>query len=413
MADKYYDASGKEIKISTQPSEQFYDYKGEPIKQLEKYKDPITAASEKVAPVFGRAAVEALPFAGSFFGAPGIAVGTALKTAAKVARPDLVGEPPQGFEGAMGDLAKEFTLNKLLPGTFSGLGRAAVATDMVGVAPKVAETLQNFPAVRQGVVRQMTEQINRHLYPTSGIIEQGAENAASRFGELRSSSSTDHLADVFGHNQVGQMLTRMQEEAATVGGDIARTQTYREIANKTLSDVIHVQNAKITAGPEFTNDIAVNRLLTMAGNPKEKTIDAGRAINELLGKNNEIYKEAMNPASYESLKKLLETMRKLEGTNKTNTLMNYSDHKLIYSGAGFVLGGGVGAATGLGIASALPITDAMLRKIMANPETAKLVTLALTTPAKAPQATLINKALTEVLPRIIQGQADLTFMPER
>jgi hypothetical protein len=40
------------------------------------YKDPITAARDKVAPWLGRAAVEALPAIGSFAGAGGTLIGT-------------------------------------------------------------------------------------------------------------------------------------------------------------------------------------------------------------------------------------------------------------------------------------------------------------------------------------------------
>src|SRR5674476_128975 len=130
------------------------------------YKDPITAATEKVAPWLGRAATEALPAIGSFAGAGGTLVGTAIA----------------------------------------------------------------------------------------------------------------HLNNMFGKNKVGGMLIQMQKESASVGGDIARTQTYKQISSTTLSDIVHVQNAKMTAGSEFTNDIAVNKILTGAGGTTGNTIDAGKAF---------------------------------------------------------------------------------------------------------------------------------------
>lgn len=424
---------------------------------LEPYKDPITAISEKVAPFVGRAAVEALPALGSIFGVPGILAGTATKTALKVARPDLVGEPPQGVAGGTADILKELLLNKVLPSGLSKLGGLALKTDMQGLGPTTALSLKNFPAVRDAAVKRMTETLSGRIYPETGVIEQGAQNTANKFGEMQDNISQlreahpdippsksiefidgkpqivenpggphplvqnamDALADTFGRNRVGGMLIRMQKEAQNFGGDIARTQTYKEIANTTLSDVIHVQNAKLTAGPEFTNDLAVNRLLVNTGNPSEGTIDAAKALNELGGKNSEIYKEAMNPASYESMKKMLEKMAELEKTNTTDMVLGFSGRRLMWNamgGAGLGMGlghPGLGAVVGAAKAEAPVLTNMVLRKIMKNPETVQIVTQALTTPMKSPQAHTLNMVLTEILPRLIQGEADLAATPGR
>src|ERR1035437_366073 len=63
------------------------------------YKDPITAATEKVAPWLGRAATEALPAIGSFAGPGGTLIGTGISQMMKRARPDLFGEQQQDFNG--------------------------------------------------------------------------------------------------------------------------------------------------------------------------------------------------------------------------------------------------------------------------------------------------------------------------
>jgi hypothetical protein len=388
------------------------------------YKDPITAASEKVAPWLGRAATEALPAIGSFAGAGGTLVGTGISQMMKRARPELFGEQPQGADSLV-NAGKELLLNNVLPAGLGKLGGLALKTDMQGIGPTIASRLSNFPAVREGVVKQLTQQINKRLYPESGIIEQGAENAASRMGELHDAidapgadvmGAIDHLDNVFGKNKVGGMLIQMQKESAAVGGDIARTQTYKQISSTTLSDIVHVQNAKMTAGSEFTNDIAVNKILTGAGDPTGGTIDAGKALGELGGKNSEIYKEAMKPASYDSLNKMLTRMKGLEDHNITDTIIAFSSRRLIWNLAG---GAGLGALAGHpitgilgGAAAETPVlTNLMLRKIMQNPEAVKLVTLAMETPKAAPQAGFIQKALTQILPRIIQGEADLAAMP--
>ena len=421
--------------------------------KLDPYQDPITAAGNKVAPFAGRAITEALPAIGSFAGAGGTLIGTGISQAMKRARPDLFGEQPQGADAVL-NAGKELLLNNVLPAGLGKLGKLAIQTDMTGIAPQIAQRLSNFPAVREGVVKQLTEQVNKRLYPESQVIEQGATNAGDRLNNMQDEISNlradhpdippsnslqidadgiprlmqdpggphplvkaamDHLSDVYGRNKVGGMLIRMQREAATMGGDIARTQTYKEISNTTLGDLIHVQNAKITAGPEFTNDLAVNRVLTGAGNPTDGTIDAAKALSELGGKNGEIYTEAMNPASKTSLTNVLTLMQQQEKTNTTDMVINYSKRRLMWNiGGGMLLGELSHPLTGLmaGAAAESPvITDWALRKIMANPETAKLVTAAMQTPAKSPQGTLINKALTEILPRVIQGEADVAATP--
>src|ERR1019366_6574617 len=424
--------------------------------KLDPYQDPITAAGNKVAPWAGRAITEALPAIGSFAGAGGTLIGTGISQAMKRARPDLFGEQPQGAD-AVGDAAKELLLNNVLPAGLGKLGKLAIQTDMTGIAPQIAQRLGNFPAVRESNIRELTKQVNNRLFNESQVIEQGATNASDRLGSMQDDISNlradhpdtpptndlqigtdgvprlvqtpgaphplvqaamDHLSDVYGRNRVGGMLIRMQKEAATMGGDIARTQPYKEITNTTLSDIIHVQNAKITAGPEFTNDLAVNRILTNAGNPAEGTIDAARGLNELNGKNNEIYTEAMNPASKASLTNVLTLMQQQEKQGITGTIISFQSRHLYWNvasgaGLGMLMGHSEGAALGTGLAAAPVITDFALRKLMQNPETAKLVAAALQTPAKAPQATLINKAITEILPRIIQGEADVAATPSK
>jgi hypothetical protein len=454
MPDQYHDVDGNPIVVNAKPT--YHDFAGNPV-QTQPYKDPITTATEKVAPWLGRAATEALPAIGSFAGPGGTLIGTGISQMMKRSRPDLFGEQQRDFNGdSLVNAGKELLLNNVLPAGLGKLGGLALKTDMQGIGATVASKLSNFPAVREGVVKQLTQQINKRLYPESQVIEQGAENASGRLGEMQDTISSlkeqypdlpptksleivggkpqvvetpggphpqvqaamDHLGDVFGRNRVGGMLLRMQKEATAFDGDIARTQAYKQISSTTLSDIVHVQNAKMTAGPQFTNDIAVNKILTGAGDPTGGTIDATKALGELGGKNSEIYKEAMNPASYDSLNKMLVKMKGLEDHNITDTIISFSSRRLVWNLAG---GAGLGALAGHpitgilgGAAAETPVlTNLMLRKIMQNPETVKLVTLAMETPKAAPQAGFLQKALTQVLPRIIQGEADLAAMPQR
>src|ERR1035437_6740256 len=119
---------------------------------LEPYKDPITAATEKVAPWLGRAATEALPAIGSFAGAGGTLIGTGISQMMKRSRPDLFGEQQRDFNGdSLVNAGKELLLNNVLPAGLGKLGGLALKTDMQGIGATVASKLSNFPAVREGV----------------------------------------------------------------------------------------------------------------------------------------------------------------------------------------------------------------------------------------------------------------------
>src|ERR1035441_7423590 len=122
--------------------------------KLDPYQDPITAAGNKVAPFAGRAITEALPAIGSFAGAGGTLIGTGISQAMKRARPDLFGEQPQGADAVL-NAGKELLLNNVLPAGLGKLGKLAIQTDMTGIAPQIAQRLSNFPAVREGVVKQI------------------------------------------------------------------------------------------------------------------------------------------------------------------------------------------------------------------------------------------------------------------
>lgn len=470
MADKiFYDLSGKPLDTSGSPAElsgkRYFDANGKPLdsQTSDKFANPITATSEKVAPWAGRAATEALPAIGSFVGVGGTLVGTGISQMMKRARPDLFGEQPQGIDAGL-NAGKELLLNNVLPAGLGKLGGLALKTDMQGIGPTIAAKLSNFPAVRNALTKNVADQAFARLYQREPIIEQGAENVAQKYGEMKDAVSSlreqypdipssnytkfssaesqkfpngvpisvetpggphpqvqaamDHLGEVFGKNRIGGMLRTMQKEAQTADGDIARTQTYKEIANTTLSDVANTHNARIAAGQEFTNDMAVNKLLTQHADPVAGTINAAAVLKEMGGVNKGIYDEAMNPASKKSFEGLMGELTGYEKKNVTDRVISFTQGHLVWNLAG---GAGIGALFGhplsgaaLGLLKTAPIaTDLMLRRIMQNPETVQLVRLALKTPLDSTAAPFLQKALTQILPRIIQGEADLATVPSQ
>lgn len=374
---------------------------------LEPYKDPITAATEKVAPWLGRAATEALPAIGSFAGPGGTLIGTGISQMMKRARPDLFGEQPQGADSLV-NAGKELLLNNVLPAGLGKLGGLALKTDMQGIGATVATKLSNFPSVRNALTKNIADQAFSRLYQKEPLIEQGAANAGDTFTES---------PDLFSQNKIGQKLFNLNSEYTQQATDPIRTQGYNDIENLLFKDQINAGNAKIVAGENFTNDMAVNRLLTRHADSAAGTIDAKAILKEMGGTNKGIYDTLMNPASQESFKGLMTEMAGYEKKNITDRIINFTQGHLVWNLAG---GAGLGALFGhplegaaLGALKTAPIaTDLMLRRIMQNPETVKLVRLALKTPLSAPEAPFLQKALTQVLPRIIQGESDLATVPK-
>jgi hypothetical protein len=431
------------------------------------YENPITAASKKIAPLVGRYAAEALPAIGSLLGLatpiPGAAlggtlIGTGLMQRLKGMKPEMFGEPPQGWDAAA-NATKEVLTNIYLPKIFGGLGGLALKTDMQGIGPAIAARLSNFPAVRQPIIQNIADQAFNRLYPKPSILEQGAVNASEKYGVLSDAikkakldfpdlppsrsletvggklhliespggsspqvlATTKEMGDVFGENTVGAQLVKLHKEYLA-GTDVSGSQEFNSLGNIILRDLRQVRNAKIVAGPDLTNDLAVNHLLTTHGDPGAGTIDAKKILGELDGGDKELYNEAFLPASESSFKGLMKEMADLQDKNITDTVLSFSNRRLLWNLAGgtsgAILGGlfghaGIGAIAGGAAAETPVITNWMLGRIMQNPEAVKLVRAALTTSVKAPQAGLLQKALTQILPRIIQGEADLAFVPER
>jgi len=364
--------------------------------KLDPYKDPITATSEKVAPVLGRTLVEALPAFGSAFGMPGILAGTALKTAAKVARPDLVGEPPQGISGGTEDMIKEVLLNNALPAGLGKLGGLATQVGMHGVGPTLATKLPFFPSVREGAVKQL-----------SGSLKEQIGDSYQALGDYQPIRIQPNKAEF-----QPVEITPGQEFKPFRKGQPFQPQTEPTVAAKGPTKMVSSGGYDVIPGEVQKAKDRLTELIT------KDRIDAGKTLEELTGKNASLYADAMPTDVYQNSVNLLKTMKGLQSKGKMDMVLNYSGHKLLWSGAGLMTGGLTGAAlghpiAGLALGGTPIVLNAMLDKIMANPETAKLVTLAMTTPAKAPQATLINRALTEVLPRLFQAGADIAATPER
>ena len=149
--------------------------------------------------------------------------------------------------------------------------------------------LKNFPAVKEGAAKSMTDSIlKRYQFPETGILESAASNAANVKDELTSAykeavkthmasdaytldpesvspemqATAQELGNKFGKNSVGAQLNDLQRQFEA-GGEVAGNQTYKQIAGTALSDVQHVRNFKLATGePETIKQLALNDLVT-------------------------------------------------------------------------------------------------------------------------------------------------------
>lgn len=384
-----------------------------------RYKDPVTATSEKVAPLAGRLISESLPFIGSFAGPEGTAAGVFAKQFMQSLKPELLGQGPQSV-GDMGwDMTKELLTNNLIP---AGIGKTlgAVAKGVNNLTPQaaLAYKLRNFPAVREGVIKNISTQILDRPWSPAGseILEKGAAEASQNLEGLTKEiklqsllhppttsmnpasgvistvqhpnvmGAIQHLEDVFGRNRVGQMMTKLNKEVQ-MGTSVSRTQTYNDIANTVLSDITHVRNAKLAASSDFVDELAYHKVVNSAFDPATGKISGAKMLQEMSGKSNEIYNEALDAGTQATLSEFADTLKWLEGKNTTDRIINYSKGKLIWSATALASLGAkeIGILGAAGAGGALG-TNKILEKLMENPQTVQLVTQAIQTPSTSPMA---------------------------
>lgn len=442
---KYYDENGNEISpaAAAKPRPQaYYDVNGSPI-QLNprgfgrfgaELDAPQTQSDVEgtVAPYVGRLAVKAPPIIGSYYGPGGTMIGTGVSQLLKAGFPKIFGQPADNIVTEGG---KDLLLNNVLPAGIEGVVgtgvRAGSNISKLGVGQGLAATaaelpiLRNLPGVRQGAAKQITSQIMDQLgvKPESQILGEASDVAdaklAGQKGNIQNLNRANppqmvtnpltgqqslqfhpavqqamkDLEDTFGKNTVGKKLLELNKEIQA-GKDVAGNQTYKDISNMALSDIRHVQNWKLAAGEPAIQELAFNKLLTGQG----ETLDASKMLEELTGPKAEIYKEAISPAAYNDFKNMVnEIHAQQSGHSISDALVHYSKGRLLWMGSALAGGGIHGSLALPGVAAGgITITNSMLTKAMANPDTAQIVVQALRTPASSPQARVIGQALSSI-----------------
>lgn len=402
MADEYIRLSGKPaavVKEDAPEKEEFIK-----LTKPKPFESTITKTSQTVAPYVGRAAVEGLPFAGSFLGPEGTLAGTFAKTLLKSYKPDLFGEAPATVTDLATDTGKELLFNNALPKLITGLGKISLMRDFSELGPKAATVLKlkDFPAVREGAVREMTNQISGQYPRTqSQVLTEAATGAATKptpeVAAERELVGGSPIFGGFGNSQPTAFRAALKDLLAGTGN-------FGDLEKEILKDVQTVRNFKLATGrADLTEELAVNKLL---GSSKSEGLIDARSMADQLSKS-EVLQEAISPETLGNLNKFTELLKAQQKSPKFDHLLNYASGRLTFALTGALLGGPLGTTAAAG--GTLALTNKMLSKLMSNPETSALVVKALQTPKSAPEAGVILKALSHGM----QIGADWATVPEQ
>jgi hypothetical protein len=107
---------------------------------------------------------------------------------------------------------------------------------------------------------------------------------------------------------------------------------------------------------------------------------------------------------YDDFKNLAETLEKYKTNPMADSIMKYEKSKLILSGGAMAFGGPAGKMIG-----GFVLTDALLGKLMSNPQTAQMVIQALKTPITSPEGTILAKGLSN----LVRAGGTVTTVPEK
>ncbi len=377
MADELLYLGGKKSKLAEPEESEYLKLVGPKPAQ---FQNPLPSDN-----TIGRHLVEAAPLiggvAGSFLPGGGTAAGAGLGALVKQELqkrfPEKLGAAPSGVLDIGADVGKEILLNSTAPWALGKLGGLLTQVGMHGPKAAAAINLSMLPATREGVTKRMAETINEHLgqnfKPLGDFQPLKFVEEKVPFQPISVTPGQDFQA--FGKGKPFQMPTK-----PTVNASGPETQVPGGVIGRTLG----------------TFKPGENKLGELVTAPR---LDAEKTLAELTGENASRYADAMPPETYSAVKDMLGSMKEMQKKTVLDRIITYKQGRLVW-GAGM----GTLAAFGHPLAAAVGespvILNSIMDRIMSNKETAQLVTAALRTSAKAPQADLINKALTVALPRL-------------
>jgi hypothetical protein len=416
MADLYRDINGNVIDLSKSPAlsgappifgPSTTSTKVTPESQRATPED-ISQTATKAAPYVGRFTANALPFIGAAEGPLGVGAGSATANALRNQWPGIFGQPGTVPEQLM-RTGEDLLFQSALPGVTEDIATTGIQNYFRNKMANLMATRAGsaMPSVRRGIYGGMAEKIQQsYLQPESQIIGTAARNAQQQAGvsypprltagEITTPGPMPELFNTPPLREPTSYNIAMGEEA------VPSQQSIKAITDKALSGVNQVRNFRLATGePDTIRHLAANEILT--GSMKGGKLDSTSMLSQLTGKKEEIYKEAML-GHYDDFKNLAETLEKYKTNPMADSIMKYEKSKLILSGGAMAFGGPAGKMIG-----GFVLTDALLGKLMSNPQTAQMVIQALKTPITSPEGTILAKGLSN----LVRAGGTVTTVPEK
>lgn len=335
---------------------------------------------------------------------PGIAAGSMIKRGLQTISPKYFGQPPEDGLGDAIDTGTDIVGNSL-PYVGSGI---ANAFSTAGKAKILASRLfRNTTPVQNAVSQDIESGVGRLTTPDPMVIETAAQNVRDNTGVS--------VAEKYKEGSIGADLAQVPYQADQKLRDIS----FKNIADKALSDVQQVRNFKLSTGEVDTIDqLAANRALRQ-GWSKAGKFDPDAVLAELNdGKNADVYGEALKSGTKKDLQEFLQTAKDMQGdATSGGHLISMIKRAPVLALPGMALGSAAGGALGHGFVGAtvgagmgITLGESAISRLMANREIAKLTIQAMKTPATSQQSTIISKVIlnalrgTEVLVTTLRGQ---------
>lgn len=349
------------------------------------------------------AAPAALSISGGLLGGPaGSLAGTMVGYGLRNLDPKVFGEPPSTTEVGVDTAFNFLPLEKIFAGGPKQiLSKFLAKTKFAFPAVKQLEATdaaQQFAKGIEGFRSSETKQLTKAAQDVSDLKnELGAQIKFARdeTGKFAKSPAREEMAKLFGDNPVASELLDLNQQLSKGG---AGTVEFGKLANKVLSDVTHVRNLKMVAGPEVAESLALNRAVTR-GMSKTQAIDPDKILSEFYGEARDIYTEAIGKDKLKEATSFLNQLKDLQDKISGNQpgIIEYTKNRLLFNlGGAFAAGTIFGSNTG-SLLGGIVLGETAVNHLLKNPAMQKMVLTAIKTPQNLPEAGFIAKALSSSL----------------
>ncbi len=352
----------------------------------------------------GKDIPSAIAFGGGFAGPGGGVAGSMIGQGLRDAAPSLFGGEDSG--SVAGDVLSNAVIPSVLGkiGNFIRSPREAMTELLSSRVGRMSPGVKT--AVAQDVLNQSSGKLQQMRYPETGILESAATNVDDAVQSITKLANDPNITPTqfnkvwtqyqnqYGKNTVAKALLKLSVDVDN-SGSVAAQQAYKKISGQALSDVSQVRNFKMATGePDTISQLATRKVIDSGYNAGSKTFNPDVILSELNGAKDEIYKEAITPATRTNLTDLANAVKEqqtaLEGKGSTDKLISYAKHRLIFA-LPFAAVGGLNVGTG--VAGGIILGDAAINKAMRDPALSQMVVQAIKTGRTSQAAPLLQKAI--------------------